>query len=348
MSRLATGAEDARPILVIMGRHGTGKSRLANELFSLAPPFAHSDSPTHVTSKQTFRETPGDEYFAGVVDTRGLDSDPNNFPTMHELYGKPVVFVLLNNEYRVKDTIDIMTHRLDISYDNIWVFNAHFCSIKPKKTIPNIAWYHYDEIFQKKSQLSSKKVPEYRPFATLEHLQTAVHNGGVAPGLQMSNQDERMLPLSKNALKKQRKRERNLQFPLCHKIFDRSISFDTSMNLNQIKKHFDDLTQEKKQKNRAEGDALLKMVMARLVTAGEFSSERAQSFQINGHLEKFLNEFLGDSKSLEIAKKVGETTDPSTTPSTESYGDMFEAVLHLTFSALLIEKLLDFSLRPHE
>ena len=90
MSRLASAAVDVKPILVIMGQKGTGKNWLANKLFSLTPPFKNSESTTHVTLEQTFREAPGDEYFAGVIDMRGLDSETNNFLAMHDLYDKPL------------------------------------------------------------------------------------------------------------------------------------------------------------------------------------------------------------------------------------------------------------------
>jgi len=339
MSRLASAAVDVKPILVIMGQKGTGKSWLANKLFSLTPPFKNSESTTHVTLEQTFREAPGDEYFAGVVDMRGLDSETNNFLAMHDLYDKPLVFILLNCDPRVKTTVDNITHRLEIKSTDIWVFNAHYCNIQPTM-IPNIAWHQYHEIFEMKSQLGVKKIVKSRPVAQLDQNNAAAPRGGVAPGTHGTS-----VPLSKSAKKQVKRNQLQQKFPLCHQIFGRSISFDTNLSLEQIKGRFYNLSRDQKENNCVEGDALLKLAMARLVTAKVFKKGEAEGFQTNEHLKKFLTEFLDDQKQFAQAAKTAGESGESTDPSVELYGDMFEAVLHMTFSAFLIEELVKFSVK---
>jgi len=105
MAELHSPTTGEKPTLVILGQKGAGKSSLANRLFKFTAPIEANDSPSHVTLKQKLKATPEDKHFAGAVDMRGLDSNTNNFPNMHDLYGKPLVFLFLTCDPRVQDSV---------------------------------------------------------------------------------------------------------------------------------------------------------------------------------------------------------------------------------------------------
>lgn len=148
---VGVGMAQRKPILVVLGQKGTGKSYLINKIFKTK--LRVDDSSTHVTKEQLFEEKEH-KYFGGYVDTVGLDADGNNFLLLNKLlYDRPLVVLYLNNDLRIDTSKEAIEQRLGIAPSDIWVFNSkHF----EKIPIGFPEDMQYEDIFLQMEQLLSK------------------------------------------------------------------------------------------------------------------------------------------------------------------------------------------------
>lgn len=322
-------AEEEKPVLVLMGDKGIGKSHLANELFGLDLPS--SKAPRHVTQDQEMRMTPEDEHFSGVVDTKELDRERKNFLSMNDLCGKRLVLLFLNSDFRVEDSLTDIASNLGVKRTDIWVFNAFYFKLVLNKVERSFEWtaFQYESIIDYRSVLSLKAVTIPAPECATREPE--VNN-------EQPKDDELTEVPSKSAAKKAAKKKRPEQFPRLHPTFGNIVNLNTTFSLDAVKLRFKGLSRENMLANCVEGDALLKLVMARLVTAGAFAKSDSENFQTNETLKAFVYKFLGEEETEKAAQRVGQ----SEMPYGVLYGNMFEAAIHLTFSANLLEELLKF------
>lgn len=147
-----------KPLLVVLGPKGTGKSYLINKIFGTR--LVATNAPVHVTQKQVCQEVKDHEQFGGFVDTVGLDADKDNVLSVSELYDKPLVILYLNNDLRIQTSLETIIERFGIDWDKVWIFNSYSFKSIPDGYEPSM---QFEDIFLQLRNLPQKTTILRRP-----------------------------------------------------------------------------------------------------------------------------------------------------------------------------------------
>ena len=99
----------------------------------------------------------------------GMDAKSSNFLSLKAIYDKPVVFLFLNNDLRVRTSLTNISERTGVSDDKIWVFNSYdfrSCCTCTEYTIVASVWLPLNlwsqlHQFVTESQIEANRLDSY-------------------------------------------------------------------------------------------------------------------------------------------------------------------------------------------
>lgn len=322
--------EEEKPILVVIGQKGVGKSHFLAQTFKRDVISNHHT--IHVTKKQE-KVWPAEKDAANIpfqygIDTVGFDisSGSSNFFDSKDLSGKPVVLLFLNNDLRIKTSKEQITARLDIPEEKIAVVKAHYFSGPFEgwetntpdlldKLVANHVWMF--------------PAPTPKPAAA-----AAPSNATAWP---VSTPADGKAP-SNNQLKKERKKELQEKFPTIQgtRFFSR---LQMDLERLELPEAFEALTFDHVTKFHDEGDKLLGLLAERTLKAGAIQRNEHSSITTNDYLSKIYFGIMGEERGKSLARKIYPDCASTDALTSEKYGDLVEALLAKTFSAHLLEEI---------
>lgn len=124
-------------VFCVVGSKGSGKSYLCNKLWKTN--FEQNAHAQHVTLQQQEQLRDG----LTIVDTVGMDANKNNFLDLHQHKQKRVCLIFLNNDLRVRTSLELIASQLEVASHHINVYNTYSFKQQPE----DMPVAQYEDIF---------------------------------------------------------------------------------------------------------------------------------------------------------------------------------------------------------